>query len=386
MDIKNRIFRYIIRFSHAQNHFKEKINEIKPNLDDAKNYKGLLLQIVDVIIHKLFINTNPVDYYRYEFYQGTKTWREKTYYIGKSGSLYFPYEKNQIKYIPILDNKFLFKTMIHAFNLPQPRLLSTIGETYEIDTAEKFYSFLSSIDFDILIKPMEGSHGEGITVLNYKDGAFYSENRLFSPKKIWEHLKMEKLDYVVEQRVVQNEFLSSIHPSSLNTFRVITIKTNDGNWYAIRSYLRFGAGGGMVDNLGAGGILVGIDENGRSISAFAFDPKQKKKITHHPDTGKSLIGIRIDGHNKVIDLALNASEKFRFLGAIGWDIGLSLKGPVIIEANPFFDCSETQRENGPLLSEKIVNSLKKHYIWTRWDKTRIYPKLRNPKLRYRYFK
>ncbi len=384
MNIKNQFFTYKNHFSSAKNKFKKKMDEIGPYLKEAKRYKGLLAQIIDVIIHKLFINTNPVDYYRYQFYKGNKSWKEKSYYVGKSGSMYFPYDKNHIKYIPLFDNKHLFKIMLQGFDLPQPRLLSTIGQTFEINTEEKLYSFLSSTDFDILIKPMEGSGGEGILLLTHKDGEFYSEGKLFPKEKIWAYIQKEKLDYIIEERVVQKKYISSIYSLSLNTFRIITIKTNDNKWHVICSYMRIGSGGREVDNSGVGGITIGINHSGETI--YAYDWTQKSEISHHPDTGKGLIGIKLDGYDKVIDLVLDASKKFSFMGTIGWDIGLSEEGPVIIEGNPFFDSSYAQIKQRPLLTYEIAGSLKKHYIWTRWDKSRIYPRLRNPKLRYRYFK
>ncbi len=374
MNIQNVILHYKNRFSRAKSHYFEKKEEMWPYLKEAKKHKNLLSQIIDVIIHKLLIYTNPVDYYRFEFYKGTKSWKEKSYYVGKSGSMYFPYDKNHIKYIPLFDDKHLFKIMIQGFNLPQPKLFTTIGQAYKIDTKEKFYSFLSSTDSNILIKPMEGSGGEGILVLTNKDGVFYSENRLFPKEKIWEHIQKGKINCIIEEKAVQKKYLSSIYPSSLNTFRIITIKTDDNKWHAIRSFMRVGSGGREVDNTSFGGITLGINNVGETI--YAYDWTQKKEISHHPDTGICLTGIQLDGYNDVIDLALKASNKFSFMGTLGWDIGLSEEGPFIIEGNVFFDCSYTQIEQGPLITDEIAGNLKKHFIWTKWDKTKIYPRLR----------
>ncbi|MCD4693437.1 MAG: hypothetical protein K8R79_11020, partial [Calditrichales bacterium] len=135
-----------------------------------------------------------------------------------------------------------------------------------------------------------------------------------------------------------------------------------------------------VDNLGAGGIGVCINSNGKTT--FAYDWTKTREIIEHPDSGKRLVGIQIQKFHKIENLALKASEAFNFMGTIGWDIGLSETGPVIIEANPFYDCSYWQTgSQGPLISNEIANGLRARNFLTRWDKTKIYPSFNRRKIK-----
>ena len=105
------------------NHNK-KLHEIRLHVSKAYKHKNLLRQLLDIIFHKIVINSSPIDYYRYEIYKRKQTWTEKSYYLGKRGSKYYPWEKNYIKFVPLFDNKFIFKTLLEGMGL------ITSAETY----------------------------------------------------------------------------------------------------------------------------------------------------------------------------------------------------------------------------------------------------------------
>jgi hypothetical protein len=164
-----------------------------------------------------------------------------------------------------------------------------------------------------------------------------------------------------------------MYPWSLNTLRLITIKAKDQKWHLIVTYMRTGQGRTQVDNSGAGGISILIDPAGRS--SYAIDWRLHKEIEKHPDTGVKLIGREIPQYKLAIELALHASRKFGFMGTIGWDIGLSTNGPVIIEGNIFYDVSYGQYgTQGPFIPSYLTNCLDRRSWWQRWDKTAMHPR------------
>lgn len=349
---------------------KNKINELSPYFREAYKIKGIS-QIYDIILHKILINTSPIDYYRYGFYKKNLTWDEKSYYVGKRGSRYFPWEVNPIKYVPVLDNKFLFKTLLKGFELPQPKLISVIGQDYEINTKEKFYSLMHNVKSDMVFKPLDGSGGRGVKIIENRGGKYYDNNKLFAIEDIWQYVSND--NYLLEERVKQIDSLSSIHPSSLNTIRIITLRDKDNKYHILIHYLRVGCDGKNVDNAGQGGIIIFIDDSGSSYYAYNYK-KNLFGMTHHPDTGVSLLNIKIDQFDDIIDLVLRASHKFSFIGTIGWDIALSNDGPLIIEANPFYDALAVQiGDCGSMINSETAKVLRKHNIFTLYDKTMIHP-------------
>lgn len=78
--------------------------------------------------------------------------------------------------------------------------------------------------------------------------------------------KLEKVkslsDTVVQEIVKQNASLSILNPNSLNTMRLVTFITQDGEVRLLSAVLRMGVGENKLDNAHSGGIFVGIDEKG----------------------------------------------------------------------------------------------------------------------------
>ena len=83
-------------------------------------------------------------------------------------------------------------------------------------------------------------------------------------------------------------------------------------------------------NLHQGGIGAGVNLE----TGVIFRAKQGKKvITHHPDTGRCLIGFRIPHWQKVLDIASMSGPAIG-LGYCGVDIVHDVnEGPMVIEVN-----------------------------------------------------
>lgn len=368
------------RMSLQLENYAQRVFEIKCYIREARNYKNLPAQIFDVFLHKLAINTSAVDYYRYEFYKKDKNWEEKSFYLGKGGSRYYPWENNKIEFCSLLDNKYLFKILLKGLDLPQAPLIASIGESYEIDCKEKFDQLFGSISKDVVLKPIKGSGGEGIVILNFKNEGFSLRDKPINALDLWSSLSLATHEYIIEERILQKESIAALHPLSLNSFRIVTIKTNDNNWHIAGRFLRLGNGNCGVDNLGSGGIGVHLRPSGETT--FAFDWKSMKAVSIHPYSGEKLVDIVISEIKEIDALALKASKAFSFMGTIGWDIALTQAGPIIVEANSFYDCSYFQYgPQGPLVNEKIALGLRKRNIFTRWDKTRVHPKVNRNNLR-----
>lgn len=352
-----------------QNDVVRKARKILAQVNMARRYRDVFDQIMDIIQHKLRINTSPRDYYKYGFYAGGKTWEQKSRYVGRTGSRYWPFENNYFKYTVTLSDKYVQKTLIHGFGLPTSKLITSIGEIYEIRTQGQLNSFLDEVNSDIALKPIDGAGGERILVLSRRLGHFLAGNKQYSNEMIWNHVRRNlKGGFLVEERVKNAASLSTIYPLSLNTFRVVTIKTKDQIWHLGGCVLKFGSGGSQVDN-SEDDIQVAVDENGMTVSAYWRD----KAITHHPDTGMPLVGIELEEYKEIIGLALKASEKFCFMGTIGWDIALSDRGPLIIEGNTKWSTEYQIPMGRGYITDAMAGDLKKRHMFSRWNRSRMYP-------------
>ena len=140
---------------------------------------------------------------------------------------------------------------------------------------------MDSINYDFVVKPIVDSSGRGILVFEYQGGHFFGNKKLWRKGDLWN--VVAEGENLLEEKVSQMKQLSNIYPPSVNTLRITTIKTDDNVWHMARAFLRVGKDGRQVDNIGAGGILIGIDNHGKSF--YAYNHAENKEITHHPDTG-----------------------------------------------------------------------------------------------------
>ena len=328
----------------------------------ARDYKSVPSQVLDALFHKIAINTAFRDYHQYEFYKPGKTMEEKSRYVGLTGSRYWPYENNKPKFAVTLTDKYIQKTMLIGFGLPTARLLTTVGRTFDIDDLETFGSFLASYQHDVVLKPISSSGGTNILVLARKGDGFECSGRAISVNEVWEHLsKGLERGFLIEERAKNIDEVAALYPHSLNTFRVVTIRTSDGVWHSPACALKLGRGGGWVDNLAAGGIQVPVGTSG--ITYNAYDHISHQPITHHPDTGAPLNGITLSCHREIVELGLKASRKFGFMGTIGWDIAATDKGPLIVEGNTLW-APKFQIPMGGFITDDIAKGLRRRTMFT----------------------
>lgn len=337
---------------------------------EAARYRSVPLQLVDLVAHKLKLNLAPYDYYAFEFYKGGKSWEEKSRYVGRRGSVYWPFENNPLRYNPLFTNKYIEKLMLKGAGLPTAQLLGVVGGNGDLRSEAQLCTFLGQLAQDAVLKPISGTHGKKVLVLAKNDGQLYAGGKPVTDRDVWNHVRGHlETGFLIEERLTNPPPIAALHPASLNTFRVVTIKTLDHRWCLAAAYLRVGAKGKTVDNIAAGGILVHVDAAGCTTAAH----HEGRSIRKHPDTGAELVGIWLPGYRAACELALQASRKLGFVGTIGWDIAATERGPTIVEANLWWTPS-FQTALGGAITDEIAASLRKRTAFNRWDKSRMHPR------------
>ena len=97
---------------------------------------------------------------------------------------------------------------------------------------------------EIIVKPVDQSCGQGIEIFNVT-----SKN----VKEIYENL-LETKRILIEEVVKQCKEISKLHPSSINTLRIVTL-----NHQIVASYIRIGNKGNVVDNFNHDGVAAPIN-------------------------------------------------------------------------------------------------------------------------------
>lgn len=348
------------------------VRKVVKRIQKAAPFRNPLLQIVDVVWHKLKINTHPGDYYLFEFYKRDKSWEEKRRYIGRYGSYYWPYTSIFLKDMPLLTNKYIHKHMLLGLGIPTPELLATAGKDYEVRSCEDLRICLRAWNFDIIIKPISSSGGTDVLGLGWDNGRFLGkQGEEWSADLIWEHInKHWDKGYMIERRVFNVGQTAKINPHCLNTFRIITIRSLDGKWHVPVHMIKFGSGNACVDNVSAGGIIAHLDDQG--VVTKALGDQFTQEITHHPDTGLPIVGFQAEGFKEAVALALKTSPKFVMFGTIGWDIAFTADGPMIIEGNTLWG-TKYQQFFGPVIDDNLADNLEKKRAFSRYSRDRIFP-------------
>lgn len=138
---------------------------------------------------------------------------------------------------------------------------------------------------------------------------------------------------VIEELVLSHPALAAFHPQSLNTVRIVTMRTPNGGVEVNRSLLRMGVGTATIDNWCAGGLAVSIKPDGILADAAVFEDLGRGVCFRHPDTGIPFSGFEVPFYREAVDLALQAHRLCPQLFGVGWDVAITVNGPLIVEGN-----------------------------------------------------
>lgn len=143
----------------------------------------------------------------------------------------------------------------------------------------------------------------------------------------------------------RNEVRASLHPQSVNTVRISTLKIG-GKIHIIHPFFRVGRGEDVVDNAAKGGIFGVIDKE-TGIVTRACDELGNRYVVH-PDTKKPIVGFSIPQWEVAVDLSLKLAKVVPESVFTGWDLALTDKGWVMVEGNSRgqFICFQMATQNG----------------------------------------
>lgn len=339
---------------------------------EACKHRNVPMQLMDIIEHKLRINSRWEDYYRFGFYRRNLSWDERKLYVGYYGSHFYPWEGNSLKFDRVFQLKSLQKAILTAHGIATPRLVTKAGTQYPVDTPDKLRAVMSDIDRPVVTKFDGGGGGVGVHCLQPENGHFRCKDQRVDADWVWSQYEpVIHRGFLVEERAENHPVLQEICPDALNTLRITTVKTADGQWHLLLSYIKFGRAGLQVDNLTAGGLFAGVDDSGRIGTLYSL--MSTDELSRHPDTDAPAAGQTVPFFREARALALEASRTFGFMATVAWDVGITPTGPVIIEGNPFWDPKGVQDRLGPMLTPQVAAGLAPRHWWTPWDRTHMYP-------------
>jgi len=240
---------------------------------------------------------------------------------------------NPRKFYPNVDSKLRCKTICADAEIATPELFGTFSFVGELKNIQERLAPYESF----VLKPDHGSGGEGVTLVDQKEGKFLSSSQNKITTSELRHFVANALygmyslggqpdRVLIESKVVFDPVFEKISYKGVPDIRVIIFLG-----IPVMAMLRLptSTSGGRA-NLHQGAIGVGVElltglTRGGVIGSTPVDK--------HPDTEVSISGVQIPYWEEILQICFKASNAFG-LGYFGLDLVIDrTKGPLVLEGN-----------------------------------------------------
>lgn len=277
---------------------------------------------------------------------------------------------NNSNHISILENKLIFQNYFSYHNIEIPKILGysfrknffISNNRFYIESYEHFKNIINNIFNNskidsIFVKPFDGLGGKNTFKID-KRKLIKDENKLLELFR-----KIDSNDFLFQETVNQNDILSKVNSSSLNTIRIHTFFNDDGDVEIISALMRFGTNGGIVDNASGGGFMVNVDIDKGTLLGKGITPLKLggKEYIIHPNSETIINGFEIPYFDKAKKLVKKAGSLIPTLRLVGWDVGITDNGPILIEGNANFHLVNADIVAGGLIKNKVFKKILEKY-------------------------
>ena len=244
------------------------------------------------------------------------------------------------RYREILADKLLFSHAMRDFRDHMPKRYGYIlrGVPYWFPQyAGTNLEDLCQAEYGIVLKPIRGGSGAGITYIKTHAGRWFINNTPTTSNDVHKHISRLH-DFLIEETIEQAEYSSTIFPKTTNTIRLLTMWDFDvGRPFPAAAVHRFGTEASFpVDNWDAGGLCVGVDLEAGTLGSGVTYPSGGQLMYHqrHPDSHSTFTGIQIPNWHAVKNGILEIASAFPYLPYVGWDVLITDDGGFkVIEGN-----------------------------------------------------
>lgn len=251
---------------------------------------------------------------------------------GRNGNYILPY--NPRKLYPLADDKLLTKELAQRFGLATPELYAAFRYSGETQRARELLDKYQ----DFVIKPANGSRGNGILVIKGRvgDSLRLANHSLLSWDDLRFHMQNtlsgiyslggQEDSVIAEYCVAFDRVFETITHLGVPDIRLIAYRG-----VPVMGMLRLPTSESEGKaNLHQGAIGAGIDlANGRTLMAVW----RNSVVRQHPDTLAEVSGVQIPHFDRMLEIAAGCNA-MTGLGYVGVDLVLDrTKGPLMLELN-----------------------------------------------------
>lgn len=275
---------------------------------------------------------------------------------------------NPMSWFRVTEHKDVFYRFCMMLDIPIPKLhaiyykhSSGWGHDSEIPHDENSWVEYINKNFPetFVVKPINGVHGKDIKIYNRQGLNFVDTNgATFSPEGLVRTMQTDrKYDaFVIQERLVSHADIKDLCDSEyLQTLRVNSFIDKTGKCRIVFSVLKVITGNSISDNFAGGAtgnLIAQVDVNTGKIFEL-YGPRKTQKgyevVKQHDKINMPDDGYQIPLWPEICECIESAALKFFPVRSLGWDVAVTPKGPVIIEANirwdPIFSNIFSETEN-----------------------------------------
>lgn len=343
-----------------KNRIRRLMKYIYVSYAEKKGWMGFMLKNWrrDTIYDLLFYRDESINKKIWAHRRGFLSWRIKQYDINKNNLSDFLSDREYRKLRPINNDclKWLYDKVTMRYVLDGKKEYlpeyyfhlifrngnqSIVGlQDLPLQYGDNMQSIFDLVrEKEVLIcKPTEGSHGDGVLRLEYKNNSLYLNRKKHTQDEIKNVLvKLEK-DYVITEYVQMHEDLKKFYRDTTYTLRVMVINKNGLNPWIADAYLRIASDKtGVTDNVSSGGICAKVSTvNGEILCPEQIINHKIEPMKIHPDTKEEICGF-VPNWDIVTKGIISISRYIPQLEYLGFDIVITDKGFKVLEINTHQD-------------------------------------------------
>ena len=247
----------------------------------------------------------------------------------------------------LINDKYLCGLVLTAngFDNPQPVAAYSpdraFGGLRTVTTAAELSAFFADPTRPPLFgKPVNGSRALGVTpLLAVQPGAVTVEMGQGREAPFAtladEVARNYPRGWLMQELIVQPDDLIDLAGHGPSTLRVVTLWQENGPEPLYAAWRLVGKGNTIDAAIAGARAIATIDlASGTVVRAWMGDFLDGKAVAHSPtNPDRPLIGYQIPGWADVVRLCNDAHRLFPGHAMLGWDIALSIRGPLVQEVN-----------------------------------------------------
>ncbi len=259
-----------------------------------------------------------------------------------------PYYKEfyPTNYLCLLEDKQVFEKFINNFPEHAPKNIGYVTQQYFYlpDCVPQPIENILKYPMKCIVKNTLGFGGKDIFILTIDSGNLYINDK---KSTIAEFINRLPERSVLQEILEQHEDVKRLHPSSINTSRIVTVNTGSGV-NVVSTFLRIGNGGNVVDNIAKGNIYVPIDRKTGKLGKLGQSNNEPLVFYSHPQTNIVFDGYQLPYFQEALELCKKLHYQLPYFFILGWDIAFTPNGPVVIESNNIHQVVDEQEFEGAL--------------------------------------